>query len=66
MNDVAARVAQQEVTERYDRIARFYDLVDKPMDLLGVSRRRRRLLRIASGSTLEVGVGTGRWSRAKR
>lgn len=37
MNDVATRVAQQDVTARYDRIARFYDLVDKPMDLLGVS-----------------------------
>ena len=60
MSDVATRAVQQEVTARYDRIARFYDLVDKPMDLLGVSRRRRRLLSRASGATLEVGVGTGR------
>ena len=61
MNDVATRrTSQQEVTARYDRIARFYDLVDKPMDLLGVSRRRRRLLSRADGATLEVGVGTGR------
>ena len=61
MNDVATRrTSQQEVTARYDRIARFYDLVDEPMDLLGVSRRRRRLLSRADGATLEVGVGTGR------
>lgn len=51
---------QDAVTRRYDRIARFYDLIDKPMDLLGVARRRERLLGRARGRTLEVGVGTGR------
>ncbi len=52
--------AQNAVTARYDRIARFYDLIDKPMDLMGVRRRRKRLLRQARDTTLEVGVGTGR------
>jgi len=51
---------QDVVTARYDRIARFYDLMDKPMDLMGVRRRRKRLLSQAQGKTLEVGVGTGR------
>lgn len=51
---------QDAVTRRYDRIARFYDLIDKPMDLLGVGSRRKRLLNQARGRTLEVGVGTGR------
>ena len=51
---------QDAVTARYDRIARFYDLMDKPMDLMGVRRRRKRLLSQAQGNTLEVGVGTGR------
>ena len=52
---------QADVTARYDRIARFYDIVDRPMDLLGgVARRRRRLLARARGVTLEIGVGTGR------
>lgn len=51
---------QDDVTRRYDRIARFYDVLDKPMDLLGVGRRRKRLLARAQGRTLEVGVGTGR------
>lgn len=41
-------------------MARFYDLYDKPMDLLGVRRRRKRLLGQATGKTLEVGVGAGR------
>lgn len=51
---------QDAVTASYDRMARFYDLYDKPMDLLGVRRRRKRLLGHAKGKTLEVGVGTGR------
>ena len=52
---------QADVIARYDRIARFYDIVDRPMDLLGgVARRRRRLLARARGVTLEIGVGTGR------
>ena len=54
------RSDQEAVTRRYDRNARFYDLYDKPMDLLGVGRRRKRLLSQARGRTLEVGVGTGR------
>lgn len=52
---------QADVTARYDRIARFYDFVDRPMDLLGgVAGRRRRLLARARGVTLEIGLGTGR------
>lgn len=51
---------QDAVTASYDRMARFYDLYDKPMDLFGVRRRRKRLLGRATGKTLEVGVGTGR------
>jgi ubiquinone/menaquinone biosynthesis C-methylase UbiE len=46
---------------RYDRTAPLYDLYDRPMDVLGgVRRRRRRLLGAARGDVLEVGVGTGR------
>ncbi len=57
----ARDVEQAATTRRYDRNARIYDLYDGPMDLLGgVRRRRRRLLAAASGSVLEVGIGTGR------
>ncbi len=46
---------------RYDRTSRVYDLYDRPMDLLGgVRTRRRRLLSTARGRVLEAGVGTGR------
>ena len=53
--------APSATADRYTRTARFYDLYDLPMDLLGgVRRRRRRLLAQARGLVLEVGVGTGR------
>ena len=56
----APTTEQGATTARYDRMARWYDLYDAPMDLLGVRRRRRELVSRASGRTLEVGVGTGR------
>ena len=56
----APTTEQDATTARYDRMARWYDLYDAPMDLLGVRRRRRELVSRASGRTLEVGVGTGR------
>lgn len=44
----------------YDRVARFYDIYDAPMDWLGGRARRRRVLARAAGRVLEVGIGTGR------
>ncbi|NOY55254.1 MAG: methyltransferase domain-containing protein [Actinobacteria bacterium] len=52
--------SQAEITRRYDRIAPLYDLYDAPMERLGTLRRRRRLVSQARGTTLEVGVGTGK------
>jgi len=47
--------------ELYDRKSRFYDLMDWPMDAMGMGRLRRRLWEQAGGKrVLEVGVGTGR------
>lgn len=51
---------QDPVAGVYDRLARFYDLLEAPMDWLGGSRRRRRVLAPATGRVLEVGIGTGR------
>ncbi len=50
---------QAAVTRRYDRMAWLYDAYDAPMELLGTRKKRRRLLPRASGTVLEVGVGTG-------
>jgi ubiquinone/menaquinone biosynthesis C-methylase UbiE len=43
----------------YDRVAPVYDLYSGPMEWMGGTRRRRRLLECAAGEVLEVGVGTG-------
>lgn len=43
----------------YDRLARFYDLMEAPMDRMGGTVRRRRVLSSARGRVLEVGIGTG-------
>lgn len=51
---------QRKVTGRYDRMAWIYDLYDAPMELMGTRRRRRALVGTATGSVLEVGVGTGK------
>ncbi len=58
--DIDAQTQQVEVTRRYDRMAWLYDLYDAPMELLGLRRRRRRVIPNAYGETLEVGVGTGK------
>lgn len=58
--DSAEHDRQGVITGTYDRNARFYDLCQAPMDLVGGRRRRRRLLARARGRVLEVGIGTGR------
>jgi ubiquinone/menaquinone biosynthesis C-methylase UbiE len=47
------------VARVYDRVARFYDLMEAPMDWMGGTERRRRVLSRATGDVLEIGVGTG-------
>lgn len=51
---------QKDVTRRYDRMARFYDIYDAPMEWMGTRRRRRRLVAQLGGRVLEAGVGTGK------
>lgn len=47
------------VAETYDRLAPFYDWLQAPVDVLGGSKRRARIIRGAVGDVLEIGVGTG-------
>ncbi len=58
--DGAPGRSQETVTAVYDRVSRFYDLYDAPMEVMGGRRRRERLLSRVRGRTLEIGVGTGR------
>ena len=59
-----------EIRQKYNRLARWYNLLDGLPEVLGVKTLRRRLLRQASGEVLEIAVGTGRnlrhYSRACR
>ena len=54
------KLAAREISKKYDQFARWYDWVEGVPDLLGVKWLRRRLLRNASGTVLEVAVGTGK------
>ena len=57
---MAVQLTSQEISQKYNRFARWYDLVEGIPDLLGVRRLRQRLLEQASGIILEVAVGTGK------
>lgn len=57
---MAIKLTTREISEKYNRFARWYDWVEGAPDLLGLRTLRRRLLRRASGKVLEVSVGTGK------
>ncbi|MCB0652826.1 MAG: class I SAM-dependent methyltransferase [Saprospiraceae bacterium] len=50
----------KQIKKRYDRVARWYDLLDKPMESTLFSKWREALVGHVAGKTLEVGVGTGK------
>ncbi len=51
---------KEEIRQKYERFAHWYDLMDGIPEVLGVRRLRQRLLQRASGRVLEIAVGTGR------
>jgi ubiquinone/menaquinone biosynthesis C-methylase UbiE len=57
---MAVDLTSREISEKYNRFARWYDWLEGILNLLGLSRLRRVLLRRASGKVLEVAVGTGK------
>jgi ubiquinone/menaquinone biosynthesis C-methylase UbiE len=57
---MATVLTTKEISEKYDRFARWFDLVEGVPDILGVSSLRRCLLQRASERVLEVAVGTGK------
>ena len=57
---MAVEFASHEISAKYDRFAPWYDRLEGILNLLGLSRLRRILVRQASGKVLEVAVGTGK------
>lgn len=48
-----------QIRGKYAKAARWFDLVERPQEILGIARLRRDLLLRARGEVLEVAVGTG-------
>lgn len=59
---MSAKLTSQELAQKYDRFAHWYDWVEGIPDLLGVRKLRRQVIARASGKVLEVAIGIGsRW-----
>lgn len=50
----------RKIKNRYNRIAKFFDALEKPMGTSGFAKWRKEMVSQATGKTLEVGVGTGK------
>lgn len=48
------------IRRRYNRAAQFYDLFEKPMEIMSLKKWRIELMKDLKGKVLEVGVGTGK------
>ena len=49
--DIDTQNRQFEVTRSYNRMAWLYDVYDAPMEILGLRKRRRRVIPLADGET---------------
>lgn len=50
----------EKIRRRYNRAARFYDLLEKPMGIMVLKKWRMEVMKDLEGKVLEVGVGTGK------
>jgi len=51
---------KEEIRQRYNTLAPWYDLMEGALEWLGLSRLRQRLLQRTSGAVLEIAAGTGK------
>ena len=51
---------KEEISRKYSRIAKLYDLFEWPIETLLLKKLRKEALTYADGHVLEVGVGTGK------
>jgi ubiquinone/menaquinone biosynthesis C-methylase UbiE len=56
----SSELTQREISQKYNRFARWYDWVEGVPEVLGVNRLRKQILQRASGKVLEVAIGTGK------
>lgn len=52
--------ASEKIKRRYNRAARFYDVLEKPMEMMSLKKWRMEVMKDLKGKVLEVGVGTGK------
>jgi ubiquinone/menaquinone biosynthesis C-methylase UbiE len=57
---MAVEFTSRDISAKYDQFAPWYDWLEGILNVLGLSRLRRTILRRASGKVLEVAVGTGK------
>ncbi|HEX3034761.1 MAG TPA: class I SAM-dependent methyltransferase [Thermodesulfobacteriota bacterium] len=57
---MSAKLDKEEIREKYNKFAPWYDLTESIPEFFGIKKLRRRLLKRASGKVLEIAVGTGR------
>jgi len=58
--DEPHHLSQRKISQKYARFARWYDWIEGIPEVLGVNRLRQRTLQRASGTVLEVAIGTGK------
>lgn len=50
----------EKIKKRYNRAAKFYDIVENPMEMMALKKWRIEIMKELKGKVLEVGVGTGK------
>lgn len=50
----------EKIRKRYNRAARFYDILESPMEMMALREWRIDLMKELEGNILEIGVGTGK------
>ena len=54
-------IETKKIKNRYNRISRIYDILERPMEVMMMSQWREKLVKAIEGEqVLEVGVGTGK------
>lgn len=49
-----------KIRKRYNRVAKVYDLLERPMEKMALGKWRKSVFEELTGKVLEIGVGTGK------